>query len=178
MNRESSLERLKKQLLSTNTTASPEATPVVPVRSLSSIPSTYYQFDRFPEYKEFTTMEWFYQKQGYTRNQFLTHWGSSDATVTLEGREVINFSRITTWHWLRIHVSRRPAQEAIGIYGTSTGSGTLHHRLKLPFTQQFEREICEVLGTEDAVLSVGGLQHNAFTIAYLVAIKTLSCMTN
>ncbi|MEZ6124271.1 MAG: aminotransferase class I/II-fold pyridoxal phosphate-dependent enzyme [Planctomycetaceae bacterium] len=162
MTLQSSLDRLKQRL---KCGQSESSTAPSPVRTIP-LQQAFYDFDLFPEYKTFTTMQWYYDKEKYSRNQFITHVGSSDATVNLDGREVINFS---SYNYLSLAFDdrvRQAAKDAIDELGTSTGSGrsitgevTLH--------QEFEREIAAVLGTEDAVVSVGGYSTNAFALGYL-----------
>jgi 8-amino-7-oxononanoate synthase len=111
-------------------------------------------------------MEWFYEKQNYTKNQFLKHAGASDATVELDGRRVINFS---SYNYLALANDPRvkaAAKQAIDDCGTSTGSGRSITG-EVSVHQEFEREISDVLGTEDAVVSVGGYSTNAFAIGYI-----------
>ncbi len=160
MSIQSSLDRLKKGL---NLAASAEDVVTRPAINMSP---AFYDFSQFPEYKEFTTMQWFYEKQKYTKNQFLKHLGSSDATVNLEGRELINFS---SYNYLALACDPRvkeAAKAAIDQFGTSTGSGRSITG-EVDIHQDFERELCEVVGCEDAVLSVGGYSTNAFTVGYL-----------
>ncbi len=160
MNSSDSFERLKKGILGNAGNA-----PAAPRRPIAMQPA-FYDFQLFPEYKEFTTMQWYYENQKYSRNQFLKHFGSSDATVLLEGREVINFS---SYNYLALAYDTRvkeAAKKAIDDFGTSTGSGrSITGEVSLH--QEFETEISNVLGAEDAVLSVGGYSTNAFTVGYL-----------
>ena len=169
MNFQSSFERLKKGLSlcgSGSTSSDSEPTRVLPMKP------AYYDFAQFAEYKDFTTMEWYYESQKYTRNQFLPHLGSSDATVVLNGRELINYS---SYNYLALACDPRvkeAAKQAIDDFGTSTGSGRSITG-EVDLHQQFEQEISETLGTEDAVLSVGGYSTNAFTIGYLCRAQDL-----
>lgn len=163
MNFKSSFDRLKKGLSLSGTENA--LAPSEPSRVLPMKPS-YYDFSQFPEYKDFTTMEWYYASQKYTRNQFLPHVGSSDATVVLDGRELINYS---SYNYLALACDPRvkeAAKKAIDDFGTSTGSGRSITG-EVDLHEQFERELCDTLGTEDAVVSVGGYSTNAFTIGYL-----------
>ena len=159
MSVQSSLDRLKKGL---NLSASPDAA----ARQSLNMSPAFYDFEHFPEYQEFKTMQWYYDKQKYPRNQFLKHLSSSDATVNLEGREMINYS---SYNYLALACDQRvkeAAKQAIDMFGTSTGSGRSITG-EVDIHQDFERELCNVLGSEDAVLSVGGYSTNAFTVGYL-----------
>lgn len=160
MSIQTSLDRLKKGL---NLAASAEDNLARPALNITP---AFYDFSQFPEYKDYATMQWYYDKQKYTRNLFLKHIGSSDATVNLEGRELINFS---SYNYLALACDPRvkeAAKAAIDQFGTSTGSGRSITG-EVDIHQDFERELCEVLGCEDAVLSVGGYSTNAFTVGYL-----------
>ncbi len=168
MNLKSSIDRLRTSLLakkedsptpSEQSTSAPESTAV-------NLSAACYQFELFPEYKEYTTMMWYYEKQKFPQNLFQPHVGSSDATVMIHGREYINYS---TYNYLALGFDDRVKQAAIKAvekFGVGTGSGRSITG-EIDIHQTFEREICEVLGTEDAVLSVGGYSTNAFTIGYL-----------
>lgn len=126
----------------------------------------FYDFSKFPEYKEFATMEWYYEREKYTKNIFVKHEGGSGATVHMEGRELINFS---SYNYLGLANDQRvklAAKKAIDDFGSSTGSGRSITG-EVVLHQEFEREIAKVLGTEDAVLSTAGYSTNAFTIGYL-----------
>ncbi|TWU05015.1 aminotransferase class I/II-fold pyridoxal phosphate-dependent enzyme [Stieleria varia] len=161
MNFKSSLDRIR-QGMNLNADFSDQS---ITARSIPIQPA-FYDFSLFPEYKEFTTMEWYYAKQKYSKNQFLAHVGSSDATVTLAGRELINYS---SYNYLALACDPRvkaAAKQAIDDFGASTGSGRSITG-EVDLHQKFEQEICKVLGTEDAVVSVGGYSTNAFTIGYL-----------
>jgi 8-amino-7-oxononanoate synthase len=166
MSFKSSLDRLKKDLRLGSDNAQPAEKPSI------AIQPAFHQVELFPEYKDFTTMEWFYSKQKYTKNQFLKHVGSSDATVMLEGRELINYS---SYNYLALAFDDRvkaAAKKAIDDFGTSTGSGRSITG-EVDLHQQFENELCEVLGSEDAVVSVGGYSTNAFTVGYLARAQDL-----
>ena len=105
-------------------------------------------------------------KQKYPKITFLKRMAVSDATVDLEGREIINFS---TYNYLGLAGDERvtsAAKAAIDQWGTSTGSGRSITG-EIDLHQQFERELCDVIGAEDAVLSVGGYSTNTFAIGYL-----------
>lgn len=111
-------------------------------------------------------MIWYCEKQKFPQSLFQPHMGPSDATVEIDGKSYINFS---TYNYLALGFDdrvKRAAMEAIQKYGVGTGSGRSITG-EIPLHQEFEKEVCEVLGTEDAVLSVGGYSTNTFSIAYL-----------
>lgn len=111
-------------------------------------------------------MIWYCDKQKFPQNLFQPHLGSSDATVQINGSNYINFS---TYNYLALGSHERvknAAIEAVKTYGVGTGSGRSITG-EISIHSDFEREISDVLGTEDAVLSVGGYSTNTFTIGYL-----------
>ncbi len=172
MNFKSSIDRLRSSLLAKNETAAttPEQNASTPEASAAgttaNVTPACYQFELFPEYKEYTTMKWYYEKQKFPQNLFQPHVGGSDATVMIHDRQYINFS---TYNYLALGFDDRvkqAAMKAVADFGVGTGSGrSITGEIDIHST--FEKEICDVLGTEDAVLSVGGYSTNAFTIGYL-----------
>lgn len=168
MNFKSSIERLRSSLLAKNEppSSADEKAVATPMAVPSQVAPTSYRFDMFPEYQEYTTMKWYYEKQKFPQNLFQPHVGGSDATVTIHQREYINYS---SYNYLSLGFDERVKQAAINAivdYGVGTGSGrSITGEIDLHRT--FEKEICDQLGTEDAVLSVGGYSTNAFTIGYL-----------
>lgn len=158
------LDQLKKNL-GVSAGAAP-ASPAPVAREITSISPEHYDFAKFPEYQRFETESWYMKKQGYPAIMFRRRLAVSDATVNLEGREMINFS---TYNYLGLAGDDRVKGAAIAAvqqWGTSTGSGRSITG-EIDLHQQFEKELCEILGTEDAVLSVGGYSTNAFAIGYL-----------
>ncbi len=154
------LDQLKKSLGSNEPGQPPKR------RSNLKIPREHYTFSEYAEYKRYETENWYMEKQGFPEITFLKRMAVSDATVNLEGREIINFS---TYNYLGLAGDKRvttAAKAAIDQWGTSTGSGRSITG-EIDVHQQFEKELCEVLGAEDAVLSVGGYSTNAFTVGYL-----------
>ncbi len=161
MSVQSSLDRLKNKL-----NLQPSAGESVAVRKPLPLQRSFYDPAEFPEYRDYANMGWYYDKQGYEQSQFRAHLGVSDAIVQLHDRQLINFS---SYNYLALAGDPRvkeAAKQAIDEHGTSTGSGRAITG-EIDLHQEFEREICEVLGAEDAVLSVGGYSTNAFAIGYL-----------
>lgn len=157
------LDRLKKSLGSGGDS---QVAPLKKKPLTGKINPEFWDFRKFPEYKKHETANWYMDKEKYPQIQFRKRLAASDATVNLEGDEYINFS---TYNYLGLAGDRRvteAAKKAIDQFGTSTGSGrSITGEIELH--QQFEQEICEVLGTEDCVVSVGGYSTNTFTIGYL-----------
>ena len=155
------LDRLKQRMHAGHgSTASLASQPSIPLKP------EFYDFSQVPEYKEFATMEWYYEQEKYTKNIFVKHAGGSGATVDLEGRTLINFSSYNYLGLANHPRVKQAAKDAIDSFGTSTGAGRSITG-EIDLHQQFEAEISEVLRTEDAVISTAGYSTNAFTIGYL-----------
>ncbi len=168
MSLKSSIERLRGNLLAKKEDTATKQEPAMGAGDTQPVvvSPSHYQFELFPEYQEYTTMTWYYEKQKFPQNLFQPHVGGSDAKVLINGRQFINYS---TYNYLALGNDervKRAAIKAIEDFGVGTGSGRSITG-EIDIHQTFEREICAVLGTEDAVLSVGGYSTNAFTIGYL-----------
>ncbi len=139
---QSSLDRLKKQL-----NLQTPAGDVPQVRKPIALQPAHYDPAEFPEYRDYANMGWYYEKQGYEQSQFRSHLGVSDAVVQLHDRQLVNFS---SYNYLALAGDQRvkeAAKRAIDEHGTSTGSGRAITG-EIDLHQQFEREICEVLGAK------------------------------
>ncbi|RKT13828.1 8-amino-7-oxononanoate synthase [Paraburkholderia sp. RAU2J] len=126
----------------------------------------HYDFAQFPELREYANTRWYYDKQGYEWNMFREHAGVTSAEVDVAGRRMINFS---SYNYLDLSGDPRvqaAAKQAIDDYGTSTGSGRIIMG-EIPLFAEFERELADALGVEDAVLGVSGYGTNVATIGYL-----------
>lgn len=162
------LERLKGSLLGGSKATDGQKSAQRRIRTKPE----FHDISKFAEYKEFETTEWFYGKQKFEWNLFREHLGISGAEVSIDGRQMINFS---SYNYLDLAGDARvrdAAKEAIDNYGVSTGSGRMITG-EIPIHQEFERELCDMLGAEEAVVSVGGYSTNAFTIGYMARMQDL-----
>lgn len=162
----STMERLKSNLLRKSGGDAGQAdAPSNKARKVPFKPE-YLDVTKFPEYKELSRTEWYYNRSKFEWNLFREHLGVSGASVHIDGREMINFS---SYNYLDLAGDPRvteAAKKAIDDFGVSTGSGRMITG-EVSLHRNFEEEISEMLGTEDAVVSVGGYSTNAFTIGYV-----------
>jgi 8-amino-7-oxononanoate synthase len=162
------IERLRARLLGKQGTATagddaPAARAVAP---RVTVGREHYDFAQFPELREYANTRWYYDKQGYEWNMFREHVGVASAEVDVAGRRMINFS---SYNYLDLSGDPRvqsAAKQAIDHYGTSTGSGRIIMG-EIPIFGEFEKELADVLGVEDAVLGVSGYGTNVAAIGYL-----------
>ncbi|NML29914.1 aminotransferase class I/II-fold pyridoxal phosphate-dependent enzyme [Paraburkholderia antibiotica] len=167
----SHIERLRAKLLGkTGTgdaaTAGGDAPAPRAAAAKVAVGPEHYDFARFPELREYTNTRWYYDKQGYEWNMFREHVGLVSAEVEVAGRKMINFS---SYNYLNLSGDPRvqaAAKQAIDSYGTSTGSGRIIMG-EIPVFGEFERELAEMLGVEDAVLGVSGYGTNVAAIGYI-----------
>jgi 8-amino-7-oxononanoate synthase len=124
-------------------------------------------FAQFPELREYTSARWYYENQGFEWNMFREHLGAATAEVEVAGRRMINFSSYNYQDLSSDPRVKAAAKQAIDDYGTSTGSGRII-RGEIPVFHEFERELSEALGVEDAVLGVSGYGTNVAAISYLM----------
>ncbi|CAD6558594.1 aminotransferase class I/II-fold pyridoxal phosphate-dependent enzyme [Paraburkholderia metrosideri] len=169
MNAEMHAERLRARLLGKQRGAAASGDDVPLARSASArttVGPEHYDFAQFPELREYENTRWYYDKQGYEWNMFREHVGVASAEVDVAGRRMINFS---SYNYLDLSGDPRvqtAAKQAIDDFGTSTGSGRIIMG-EIPVFNEFERELADMLGVEDAVLGVSGYGTNVAAIGYL-----------
>ena len=156
------LERLKARFIKQGSAGG--AAPAI--RRKISLKPEHYDFAKFPEHREYETMLWYYDQNKFEFNVFREHLGVSSAHVQLAGRDMINYSSYNYLDLAGDERAREAAKRAVDDFGVSCGSGRAITG-EISLHAEFERELCEMTGCEDAVVSVGGYSMNAFTIAYL-----------
>jgi 8-amino-7-oxononanoate synthase len=127
----------------------------------------HYDFAQFPELRQYTDTCWYYDKQGYEWNMFREHVGMATSELEVAGRRMINFSSFNYLDLSGDERVRAAAKQAIDDYGMATGSGRIIMG-EIPLFRQFEKELAEALGVEDAVLGVSGYGTNVAAIGYLM----------
>lgn len=165
------IERLRAQLLGKQGTASvgaatgpeqgPRATP-----AKVKVGPEHYDFAYFPELREFSNTQWYYNTQGYEWNMFRQHLGASSAVVEMDGRQLINYASYNYLDLLGDPRMQDAAKQAVDAFGTSAGSGRINMG-EIPIFTEFEQLISQTLGVEDAVMAVNGYGANVATLGYL-----------
>ena len=145
--------------------AMPAAGPVAKIKV--KVGPEHYDFAQFPELREYTNTRWYYDKHDFEWNLFHQHVGAPSALVQVDGRKMVNYASYNYLDLAGDARAKEAAKQAIDDFGTSSGSGRINTG-EIALFEDFEREISEVLGTEDAVLSLGGYATNAFTLGYLM----------
>jgi len=138
----------------------------LPLGAPDAPPETY-RIECFPEYRELKRNLNLLESSGIGNPFFARHQGVTNDRTTLAGREVINFS---SYNYLGM--SGDPAvveatQAAVARYGTSASASRLVSGEK-DLHAELERALADFLGTEDAVVMVGGHATNETVIGHLL----------
>jgi 8-amino-7-oxononanoate synthase len=131
-------------------------------------PAEYYRFAQMPEYVRLKQTMQVLASTGVPNPYFNAHERVTNDTTVIGGRELINFSSYNYLGMSGDPAVRAAAKDAIDQFGTSvsasrlvSGEKTLHREL--------ERAIADFVGTEEAVVFVGGHSTNETTIGHLMA---------
>lgn len=126
-----------------------------------------------PEYTQFRlTSEYLNLQKDLERVEklgnpfFSLHQGIAKDTITLNDRELINYS---SYNYLGISgepIVIEATQKAIAQYGTSVSASRLLSGER-PIHLELEKEIADFIGTDDAIVYVGGHATNVSTIGHL-----------
>jgi len=138
----------------------------LPLGAPDAPPETY-RVECFPEYRELKRNLNLLESSGIGNPFFARHQGVTNDRTVLAGRKVINFS---SYNYLGM--SGDPAvveatQAAVARYGTSASASRLVSGEK-DLHAELERELADFLGTEDAVVMVGGHATNETVIGHLL----------
>ncbi len=131
------------------------------------IPAETYCFDQFPEYIKLKASLELIETAGLDNPYFNVHQSVTNNRTVIGGQELINFSSYNY-----VGMSGDPAvvlaaQEAVQQYGTSVSASRLVSGEK-DLHGELEKAISRFVGTEDAVVFVGGHSTNETTIGHLL----------
>jgi 8-amino-7-oxononanoate synthase len=126
-----------------------------------------YDLDAFPEILQVERQYEELDALGISDPTFLLHEAPSSTTTTVDGHEVINFIHYNYLGLARTEEVNRAAKDAIDRYGTTTGGSRLAAG-EMQVHRELEAEIADFLGTEDAVVFLGGHAANESTIGHLL----------
>ena len=126
-----------------------------------------YRFDQLPEFRRLKRTQAQFEMTGIPNPFFSVHEGTVRDTTVIDGRELISFA---SYNYLGM--SGDPAVvdavvDATRRYGTSVSASRLVSGEK-PIHQELETGLAEWIGTEAAVVMVGGHSTNETTIGHLV----------
>lgn len=130
------------------------------------IPAEFYDVEKFPEYVALQERLQVLEASGLGNPFFTVHEGITNDRTIIGGREMINFSSYNYIGMSGDPVVIRAVQEAVERYGTSVSASRLVSGEKV-IHRELERELAQFLGTEAAVVFVGGHATNETVIGHL-----------
>ncbi|MEC4894064.1 MAG: aminotransferase class I/II-fold pyridoxal phosphate-dependent enzyme [Oscillatoria sp. PMC 1051.18] len=133
----------------------------------SEIPSAYYRFEDFPEYRSLQQRRSQIEGLGLSNPFFRSQQAIAKDTIEIEGNSLINYA---TYNYLGLSgdpAVSQAAQAAIATYGTSVSASRLVSG-EIPLHQELETEIANFIGTENSLVYVGGHATNVTTISHLL----------
>jgi 8-amino-7-oxononanoate synthase len=155
--------------------------PLVQIRGLRAevlgvespvVDSASYRIEEFPEVKELQTKLEFARAAGIDIPYFRTLDACTGATAQIDGREYVNF---TSYNYVGLsghpRISEAVAQ-AVKIYGTSVSASRVTGGQK-PIHLELEQELAQFLGTEAAIVMVGGHATNVSVIGHMLGPEDL-----
>jgi 8-amino-7-oxononanoate synthase/acyl carrier protein len=131
-----------------------------------AIPEEDYQFAKSPEYQRLQENFKLTMGSGLPNPFFTVHEAVTNDRTTIGGREYINFC---SYNYLGMSGDPqvvRATRKAVAKYGTSVSASRLVSGEK-PLHRQLERGIADFIGTEDAILFVGGHSTNETVIGHM-----------
>jgi 8-amino-7-oxononanoate synthase len=134
--------------------------------SAEGIPPENYRFELYPEYLALRQTMQAIQSTGLANPYFRPHERVTNDTTQIAGRELINFSSYNYLGMSGDPVISAAAKEAIDRYGTSVSASRLVSGEKVVH-RELERAIAGFVGTQDAIVYVGGHSTNETTIGHL-----------
>ena len=131
------------------------------------IPLEDYQFGEMPEYKRLKQQEALLSMTGVPNPYFGVHEGLTRDTTLVDGRELISFASYNYLGMSGDPAVVLAAQAAARQFGTSVSASRLVSGEKT-IHGQLERGLADFVGTQDAIVFVGGHSTNETTIGHLL----------
>jgi len=130
------------------------------------VPEEDYQFAKSPEYLRLQENFKLTTAGGLSNPFFTVHESVTNDRTTIGGQEYINFCSYNYLGMSGDPAVIRATREAVARYGTSVSASRLVSGEK-PLHGQLERGIAEFIGTEDAIVFVGGHSTNETVIGHM-----------
>lgn len=134
---------------------------------VNAVPEEYYRFEKSPEYLQLQENFKRQMATGLRNPYFTTHEGQAKDTTIIGGKEYIHFS---SYNYLGLGCHPEVMEftkQAIDKYGTSASASRLVSGQK-DIHLQFEREMAQFIGTEDAIVFSAGHHVNESVLGHLV----------
>ena len=123
-------------------------------------------FVDYPEYRNLQQIMQGMKARGIDNPYFRVHEETDSKDATAKGRAFITFSRYNYLGMSGDPVVSQAAKDAIDRYGTSVSASRLVSGER-PLHREIEKEIADLIGTEDSLVFVSGHATNVTTIGHL-----------
>lgn len=133
----------------------------------TEVPAEYYDFAQMPEYRQLQRNRSILDSTGLPNPYFTVHEGVASDTTVIAGRQMVNFCSYNYLGMSGDPLVGQAAEVAIRQYGTSVSASRLVSGER-PVHQELERSIADFLGSESALVFVGGHATNETTIGHLL----------
>lgn len=141
---------------------------VLPEReTVFDAPLEHTSVQHFPEVQELARRITAAKTAGMQIPYFRAHDGINGATASLHGRSLLNFSSYNYLGFSGHPEVTRAAQRAIEKFGSSVSASRIASGER-PLHQQLERALAKLLGSDDALVMVGGHATNVSIIGHLL----------
>lgn len=132
------------------------------------VPLEHYRFENFPEYAALKQNLAQLESSGLGNPYFTVHEAVTNDRTRIDGREMLNYSSYNYLGMSGDPMVVGAAQEAAACYGTSVSASRLVSGQK-PLHVELEQAIAQFLGTDDAIVLVGGHSTNETVIGHLLS---------
>ncbi len=126
----------------------------------------YLPFEDLPEYRNLRRIMLGMKARSIENPYFRVHGGVPPDGVAAQSRDLISFSRYNYLGMSGDPVVSQAAKEAIDRFGTSVSASRLASGER-PLHREIERQIADLIGTEDSLVFVSGHATNVTTIGHL-----------
>jgi 8-amino-7-oxononanoate synthase len=163
------VDALARHLASLDLTAAASAdvgAPALERRAPAAAPDLSTDVADWPEYRALRDRLALLEEEGIESPFFQVHEGVTGSHAVIDGRRVLNFAN---YNYLGLSGDpdvTRAAQEAVARWGSSVSASRVVSGER-PIHAALEREIARFVGTEDALVYIGGHPANVSTISHL-----------
>jgi 8-amino-7-oxononanoate synthase len=133
---------------------------------VEAVPERFYRLNLLPQYRDLQKRQRELTKSGFRSPFFTLHAGVNNDRTLIDGKQFINYSS-NNYLGLSGHPEvSQAAKDAIDRYGTGVSASRIVSGER-PVHLELEREIADLIGTDDCICFVGGNLTNMSVIGHL-----------
>ncbi|KHD10936.1 8-amino-7-oxononanoate synthase [Candidatus Thiomargarita nelsonii] len=136
------------------------------------IQAEFYRFELLSGYRELQQQIEEMRRLNIQNPYFMAHEDVSNNTISIAGREYINYSGYNYLGMSGDPIVSKAAKEAIDKYGTSVSASRIVSG-EIPIHSELEQELANLAGVESCLVFVSGYATNVTTIGHLFGPKDL-----